>query len=147
MITTQDKADDLADVVTPTTNLWIGASDEAGLGNFAWVTDPPTPIDVIFADTKWASLPTQQPDSVFGVSGIALQPDFTWNDLNKFTVLSGYVLELPATNPLNPFSLGDTRYRDGELWVDSDNDGLLGVTEIVYGTDPRTADTDRDGLQ
>ncbi len=97
VITTQDKADDLADVVTPTTNLWIGASDEAGLGNFAWVTDPPTPIDVIFADTKWASLPTQQPDSVFGVSGIALQPDFTWNDLNKFTVLSGYVLELPAT--------------------------------------------------
>ena len=30
--------------------------------------------------------------------------------------------------------------------TDSDGDGLLGITEIDLGTDPRTSDTDRDGL-
>ena len=65
--------------------------------------------------------------------------------LIKYTVLSGYVLELPVTEPFNPFS-EDPRVKDGELWTDSDGDGLLGITEIDLGTDPRTFDTDRDGL-
>ena len=60
-------------------------------------------------------------------------------------MLSGYVLELPVTEPFNPFS-EDPRVKDGELWTDSDGDGLLGITEIDLGTDPRTFDTDRDGL-
>ena len=56
------------------------------------------------------------------------------------------IVELPVTEPLNPFTEDHSCYKDGELWTDSDGDGLLGITEIDLGTDPRTFDTDRDGL-
>lgn len=136
-ITTALELADMQDVLEAfDSNVWIGGSDEASLGVFGWVSGEP------FADSNWA---TGQPDSSFGVSGISLQPDFEWNDLNRYTKLNGYILELPATNPLDPFS-EDNRVKDGELWVDSDNDGLLGITEVALGTDPRTADTDSDGL-
>ncbi|MGB2402349.1 MAG: BACON domain-containing protein [Akkermansiaceae bacterium] len=136
-ITSAVELADMQDVLEAfDSNVWIGGSDEASLGVFGWVTGE------LFADSNWA---TGQPDSSFGVSGISLQPNFEWNDLNKYTKLNGYILELPATNPLDPFS-EDNRVKDGELWVDSDNDGLLGITEVALGTDPRTADTDRDGL-
>ena len=139
-------------------NVWIGASDAGGLGAFEWIAtleaptnpltpaSPPTPLD----DNNWSD-PTPpwaggQPDSLFGVSGISLQPDFGWNDLNKYTKLIGYVLELPETQAFNPNSYGDSRYLDGDLWIDRDGDGLLGITERQLGTDPLTFDTDRDGL-
>ena len=139
-------------------NVWIGASDAGGLGAFEWIAtpeaptnpltpaSPPTPLD----DNNWNDLTPPwaggQPDSLFGVSGISLQPDFGWNDLNKYTKLIGYVLELPETQAFNPNSYGDTRYLDGDLWIDRDGDGLLGITERQIGTDPLTFDTDRDGL-
>ena len=138
-VTTALELADMQDVLEAfDNNVWIGGSDEASLGVFEWVTSEP------FADSNWAA---GQPDSLFGVSGISLQPNFEWDDLSKYTKLNGYILELLATDPLDPFSEDPSnRVKDGELWVDSDNDGLLGITEVALMTDPRSADTDRDGL-
>ncbi|MGB2091458.1 MAG: BACON domain-containing protein, partial [Akkermansiaceae bacterium] len=139
VITDAGELADMQDVLEAfSNNVWIGGSDTAGLGSFEWVSAE------AFVYTNWAA---GQPDSAFGVSGISLQSNFEWADLNKYTKLNGYILELPATNPLDPWSLDPTdRVLDGDLWRDIDNDGLLGITEISLLTDPRTADTDRDGL-
>ena len=156
-------------------SLWIGGSSEVIIPgvpltsiNFEWTTptaaqswiDASPLFNETFADDRWDD---GQPSVLFGEVGIALQPgrvlappldplvpdkvEYLWVDLNKETILNGYVLELKKTNEFNPQDVtNDSRYKDGELWKDSDGDGLLGITEYELGTDPRTFDTDRDGL-
>ena len=96
------------------------------------------------ADDRWDD---GQPSVLAGEVGIALQPgrvlgyplvsdkvEYLWVDLNKETILNGYVLELKKTNEFNPQDVtNDSRYKDGELWKDSDGDGLLGITEWSLG--------------
>ena len=124
-------------------NVWIGGSGEVppspesiSADDFEWVTIPETPTAPATPSTpltyeNWA---LEQPDGVFGISAISLEPDYTWSDFNKYTVLSGYVLERAVTNPRDALS-GDPSRRvlDGDLWTDRDSDGLLGITEV----DPR----------
>jgi len=65
----------------------------------------------------------------------------------------GYLLELPATSPLNADTDGDGVQDDDELLVptnptlvDTDSDGLSDSAEAAGGSDPTLSDTDGDGL-
>ena len=143
-------------------SLWIGGSSEVIIPgvpltsiNFEWTTptaaqswiDASPLFNETFADDRWDD---GQPSVLFGEVGIALQPgrvlappldplvpdkvEYLWVDLNKETILNGYVLELKKTNEFNPQDVtNDSRYKDGELWTDSDGDGLLGITELILG--------------
>jgi hypothetical protein len=142
--------------------LWIGASRAANpASNFVWASpsagqtwiQPSPAFNIPLSITKWD---VNQPNVPYGEAGIALMPgrltldppielEYKWSDYNKYEPLGGYILELRATEPLNPFTV-NARVKDGELWIDSDDDGLLGITEVTLGTDPETDDTDRDGL-
>ena len=90
------------------------------------------------------------PEGVFLGSG----PDFRWGS-DQFTARYGYVLELPATDPLDEDTDGDDLTDFDELFVyatdplntDTDVDGLDDFVEIFgKNTDPINPDTDRDGL-
>lgn len=90
------------------------------------------------------------PEGVFLSSG----PDFRWGS-DQFTARYGYVLELPATDPLKADTDDDDVSDYDELFVhstnplepDTDGDELNDFTEIfVHLTDPRNPDTDGDGL-
>ncbi|MFU8892840.1 MAG: lectin-like protein [Luteolibacter sp.] len=88
--------------------------------------------------------------------GIFLFPGtgFEWGT-TQVTSKFGYILERPATDPLNPDTDGDglTDYQElfiygtNPLVVDTDGDGLTDYEEVmIYGTDPLNPDTDGDGL-
>lgn len=90
------------------------------------------------------------PEGVFLSSG----PDFRWGS-DQFTARYGYVLELPATDPLKADTDDDDVSDYDELFVhstnplepDTDGDELNDFTEIfVHLTEPRNPDTDGDGL-
>ena len=104
------------------TRYWIGAFDSATEGTFQWVTGE------AFSYTHWA--PTQ-PDNLNNSDAVELQSDFLWNDARS-AELKGYILELPATDP---------------LVSDTDGDGLSDGAEVnTYLTDPTVADSDGDGI-
>jgi uncharacterized repeat protein (TIGR02543 family) len=112
------------------TGLWIGASDSAEEGNWAWVNGEP------FTFSQWA---TSRPSvsagntldyaEVSGGGGAELEK---WYDRTTTTIRDGYILETGfITNPNNP---------------DEDTDGLNDGAEKAEGSNPFLADTDGDGF-
>ena len=108
--------------------LWIGATDEAVEGTWAWVTGEP------FVFTRWE---TGQPDNGSNSDYAAVAGDLggtsgKWYDYRAATTRDGYILESGySTNPSD---------------ADSDDDGLLDGAERTAGSNPFNADTDGDGL-
>ena len=108
--------------------LWIGATDEAVEGTWAWVTGEP------FVFTLWE---TGQPDNSNNSDYAAVAGDLggtsgKWYDYRATTSRDGYILESGySTNPSD---------------ADSDDDGLLDGAERTAGSNPFNADTDSDTL-
>jgi len=130
--------------------LWIGGHDTATEGTFQWLNGDP------FVYNNWAP---GQPDNVNDADAIELLQDFTWNDA-RTAELKSYVLELPATDPLNDDSDGDglkdgaevKTYLTNPNVIDTDGDSYTDSQEVTAGTDPLDAsdptfsDSDGDGL-
>ncbi|MGA0900414.1 MAG: binary toxin-like calcium binding domain-containing protein [Luteolibacter sp.] len=111
---------------------WLGASDAANEGSYAWVTGEPFTATFIDPDTlapysKWSS---GQPDNLNDSDGLVLNANFLWAD-DQLSELRGYLLERPSSNP---------------NLVDTDGDGLTDAQEAGFLSDPRVVDTDGDGL-
>ena len=117
-----------SDALLDVGGLWIGATDEAVEGTWAWVTGEP------FIFTLWE---TGQPDNGSNSDYAAVAGDLggntgKWYDYRAATSRDGYILESGySTNPSD---------------ADSDDDGLLDGAERAAGTNPFNADTDADGL-
>ncbi|MCX6877449.1 MAG: leucine-rich repeat protein [Verrucomicrobia bacterium] len=112
------------------TGLWIGASDAATEGVWAWVNGEP------FTFSQWA---TSRPSAtagntldyaeVSGGNGAELE---MWYDRTGTLVRDGYILETGyATDPNN---------------ADTDGDGLNDGAEQAAGTNPLLTDSDGDGF-
>jgi len=129
---------------------WLGASENAGEGSWAWVTGE----DWSYKD--WVDPEPNGGDSENHLSLYGLATDgrddlrFHWNDLRGWAELP-YVLEFGyPTDPLNPDSDGDG-YNDklesdagtdpnnpasSPVPPDTDGDGVNNYREIRDGTDP-----------
>jgi uncharacterized repeat protein (TIGR02543 family) len=112
------------------TGLWIGASDAAVDGSWAWVNGES------FNFAPWG---TGRPSSTTGntldfaeVSGGGGSEIGKWYDRSSTTIRDGYLLE--------------TGYATSPTVADADGDGLNDGQEQTAGTSPTTADTDGDGL-
>lgn len=132
------------------TRYWIGGHDTRVEGDFEWVSEEP------FVYTNWAA---GQPDNLNNSDAIELLVDYTWNDA-RLDEQKGYVLELPATNPLLTDTDGDglndgsevNTHKTDPTVQDTDGDGYTDSEEVINGTDPLNAadpkfvDSDGDGL-
>jgi hypothetical protein len=111
-----------------------------------------SPVDGAYAN--WSGdLPGNRVNSqeaVFLNTGTA----FTWGTA-PITTTRGYLLERPASSPVNADTDGDGISDFDEFnnvpptnptLADTDGDGLSDSEELVFGSDPTLVDTDGDGL-
>ena len=99
--------------------LWLGGSDSASEGSWAWVTGE------TWSFSAWN---TGQPDNSSNEDYLELKSTGDWNDLpNTSPTPNGYVLET-VTLTSNP------------LLADSDGDGVDDLSEINQGRNPNFAE-------
>lgn len=128
---------------------WIGAIDEAGDGEWKWLTGE------AFEYSCWhAGETVAQPENGAGNEHYAL----CGNEAGEWFDGAGehvYVLEYAwSLDPLNPDSDGDGLLDGEELKIyganpfsaDSDDDGVNDAVEVAAGTKVYQVDSDKDGL-
>ncbi|MEI7912396.1 MAG: cadherin-like beta sandwich domain-containing protein [Verrucomicrobiota bacterium] len=127
--------------------LWIGLSDAATEGTWAWANGSATTY------SRWV---TGQPDG--GVAenhAVIMENSMQWADAVDNYVAAGYLFERVGLDPLDPDTDGDG-LSDGQeintthtnpLLEDTDGDGLPDGAEVnTYGSNPLMVDTDGDGI-
>ena len=115
-ITSAEEANRVMAVVSQPA-LWLGGSDSASEGSWAWVTGE---------TWSFSSWNTGQPDNSNNEDYLELKSTGDWNDLPN-SALNGYVLETVHA-PTNP------------LLADSDGDGVDDLSEINQGRNPNIAE-------